>query len=313
VVSGKGGTGKTTVAAALAVVAARSGRRVLLAETEGREETSVSRLLGLPLPGFEERLTPWGFSLLSITPREALLEYLWLFLRMRSLSRTLARSNVMEVVTDGVPGFRDAMVAGKLYELTGLRDVRGDPGRSPFDQVVVDAPPTGQLLGFLSAPRAYGEIIRAGRAHRQLVAIDRLVREQSRVVLVSVPEEMAVAETLETADALQAAGFPRPVIVANRMRPTVFPKGAGAAGSRLSSGSVAAILREWGVDASDVEAAELLAVARDEEARVRTERRWLVQLRGAAPVIELPLVATASFGRDEVLALAGAFDAEGGR
>ena len=312
-VSGKGGTGKTTVAAAMAVAAARGGRRVLLAETEGRDDASVSRLLDLPPPGFEERPTPWGFSLLSITPREALLEYLWLFLRVRSLSRTLARSNVVDVVTDGVPGFRDSMVAGKLYELTWHRDIRGDPARPPFDQVVVDAPPTGQLLGFLSAPRAYRDIIRAGRAHRQLSAIDRLVREQSRVVLVTAPEEMSVAETLETVEALRADGFPQPVIVANRIRAPVFPKGAGAAGSRLTSRAVVAILRGCGVDVSDDQAAELLAVARDEDARVRTEHRRLVELRAAAPVIELPLVATTSFGRDEVIGLAAAFEAGGGR
>jgi anion-transporting ArsA/GET3 family ATPase len=179
--------------------------------------------------------------------------------------------------------------------------------------VVLDAPPTGQLVGFLSAPRAYRDIIRAGRAHRQLGAIDRLVREQSRVVLVTVPEEMAVAETLETVDALQAAGFSRPVVVANRLRQSAFPKGAAAAGSRLTPGSVGAILRRCGVDVSDEQAAGLLAAARDEEVRVRIERRRLTQLRAAAPVIKLPLVATTAFGPDEVVALAGAFEAGGGR
>src|SRR5207302_6066732 len=124
IVSGKGGTGKTTVAAALAMAASRVRRRVLLAEVEGR--AGAFELLGVPNPGFEERPTPLGFSVLAITAREALLEYLWLFFRMGTLSRSLARAQVLETVTDGVPGFRDLMVAGKLYELTAWRASSGE-------------------------------------------------------------------------------------------------------------------------------------------------------------------------------------------
>src|SRR5438477_11664549 len=117
VVSGKGGVGKTVVAAACARAAARERRRVILAEVEGRG--GVSRLLGLPTYGFEERRTPFGYTVLSITAREALLEYLWLFFRMKSLARSLAKAKVVEVAAEAVPGFRDVMVAGKMYELTG--------------------------------------------------------------------------------------------------------------------------------------------------------------------------------------------------
>src|SRR2546423_15145489 len=89
VVSGKGGVGKTTVAAALARGAARTGRSVLLAEVEGRG--GISRLLDIAPPGFEEARTRFGFAVTSITPREALVEYLRLFFGMRTLSRTLAK------------------------------------------------------------------------------------------------------------------------------------------------------------------------------------------------------------------------------
>ncbi len=182
IVSGKGGTGKTTVAAACAMAAARTGRRVLLAEVEGRG--GAFDLLALPRSGFEERRTPLGFSILGITARDALLEYLWLFFRMRALSRTLSRAQVLETAAEGVPGFRDLMVAGKMYELTTWRDASGEAEarrRTAYDLVVVDAPPTGQVLGMLGAPRAYRGIIRGGRPARQLVSIDRLFREESRV------------------------------------------------------------------------------------------------------------------------------------
>src|SRR5213593_2855069 len=148
VVSGKGGVGKTTVAAACARIAARRRRRVLLAEVEGRD--GVARLLGIPSPGFEERPTRFGYSVLSITAKEALLEYLWLFFHMRALSRSLRRARVVDVAAEAIPGFRDAMSAGKLYELTGWRSTSANThGRTPYELVVVDAPPTGQLLPFL--------------------------------------------------------------------------------------------------------------------------------------------------------------------
>src|SRR5919201_4246960 len=110
VVSGKGGVGKTAVAAACARAAARAGRRVLLVEVEGRD--GFPGLLGIPSPGFEERRTRFGYHVLSITAREALLEYLWLFFHMRSVSRALRKAKIVDVATEAIPGFRDLMVAG---------------------------------------------------------------------------------------------------------------------------------------------------------------------------------------------------------
>ena len=98
VVSGKGGVGKTSVAAACAHVAATTRSRVVLAEIEGRD--GIARLLGIPSPGFEERRTRFGHSVISISGRDALLEYLWLFFKMRSLARSLGRAKVVEVATE---------------------------------------------------------------------------------------------------------------------------------------------------------------------------------------------------------------------
>jgi anion-transporting ArsA/GET3 family ATPase len=303
IVSGKGGTGKTTVASAFAVAAARTGRRVLLAEVEGRG--GAFDLLGLPRSGFEERRTPLGFSILAITARDALLEYLWLFFRMGALSRTLSRAHVLETVTDGVPGFRDLMIAGKMYELTAWRatsreaDVRR---RVAYDLVVIDAPPSGQVLAMLRAPRAYRGIIRGGRPAQQLVSIERLFREESRVALVTTPEDLAVTETLETAESLREAGFPSPLVVANRVRPPAFPPGTRAAGRRLTPASLAARLGAAGVAVGEEAAGAVLTAAREEDARVEAERRHL----GRLPVVdaELPLVASERFGRTEVTRLA---------
>jgi anion-transporting ArsA/GET3 family ATPase len=308
VVSGKGGVGKTVVAAACARAATGRRRRVVLAEVEGRG--GMSRLLGMPEAGFQERRTRFGYTAISITAREALLEYLWLFFHMRTLARSLTKAKVLEVATDAIPGFRDVMIAGKLYELTGWRRASGPGhGRSPYDLVVVDAPPTGQLLPFLESAGAYRELIRAGRPHRQLTAIDRLLREDSRIVLVAVPEEMSVTETLETAEALRKAGLTDPVIAVNQLLPPPFPKGTRAAGLRLEVPGLLDVLAEAGVRADEQDAEELLKTVRDLDERHREERRYVARLARAGSVMELPFLFTPTFGPGEVDVLAERFAA----
>jgi len=306
VVSGKGGVGKTSVAAACAMAASRTGRRVLLVEVEGRD--GLSGLLGVPPPGFAERDTEFGFRILSITPREALLEYLWLFFHMRALAQTLRSARVLEVATDAIPGFRDLMIAGKLYELTEWRDQGRDPKRRPYDLVVVDAPPTGQLVPFVRGPSAFRDLIRVGRPHRQLASIERLLRERSRLVLVAVPEEMAVEETLDTAGQLREEGVPPTAVVANQVRPSPFPRGTGTTALGLAPARLARLARQGpGRDGPDLEQAkEILAAAAAEDERVRFERRQLRRLRGAGPVIELPFLYTETFGPPEVADLSAA-------
>ena len=308
VVSGKGGVGKTTVAAACARAAVGRRPRVLLAEIEGRD--GIARLLRLPSPGFHERPTRYGHAVLSITAKEALLEYLVLFFRMRTLSRSLQRAKVVDVATDAIPGFRDVMVAGKLYELTWWRagsDRSID--RLPYDLVVVDAPPTGQLLPFLRSSAAYRDLIRTGRPHRQLDAIERMLHEDTRLALVAVPEEMSVAETLETVAALREARLPEPVVVVNQVTPPPFPKGVRAAALRLDPSEAVRMLKELDAESDEGAAEEVVRAARDTDARVREERRYVARLAKVAPVIELPFLFTSAFGPDEVGRLAEEFSA----
>ncbi|MCA1726618.1 MAG: AAA family ATPase, partial [Actinobacteria bacterium] len=179
IVSGKGGTGKTTVAAALAFAAVGRGLRTLLLELEGR--AGAAPMLGLEPTGLKERETPFGFSIASVGPREALLEYLGLFYGMTRLAGPLLRSRAVEAVTEVAPGFRDLMLAGKLYETADWRRrSKRAADRARYDLVVADAPPTGQIVPFLSAPAAFAEIIRVGRPSAQAHRIDAFLREGAR-------------------------------------------------------------------------------------------------------------------------------------
>src|SRR6266540_2100214 len=218
IVSGKGGTGKSSVAAALALAGAGEGRRTLLVEMEGRGE--VERTLGLPDPGFQERPTEFGPSVLSISANEAAAEYLKIYAGMDRLARPLVRAGAIEQVIGIAPGFRDLLITGKLYELGHLRRTdRRDMGRPLYDLIVVDGPPTGQLAAFLAAPATFAELIRVGPLRRRAWSTAEFLRRRARVVLVSLAEEMAVAETLEAIPAVAAAGIRVAAVGLNRTVP----------------------------------------------------------------------------------------------
>jgi anion-transporting ArsA/GET3 family ATPase len=302
IVSGKGGTGKSVVAAALATTAAASGRRTLLVEVEGRGE--VTRTLGIPDPGFAETPAPPGFSVLSISPREAALEYLHLFFGMDRVSRPLLRAGAMEQVIGGAPGFRDLLSCGKLYEIHEVR--RTDPrdrGRPLYDTIVVDAPPTGQIASFLAAPGAFADLARVGRVRRQAVSVERFLRERTSVVLVALPEEMAVAETVEAIPSVEATGVPVGAVVGNRVQPEVFGRGLRTVGRSLDAADVARVTKGTGLSLSDEIAAEVAGEALAADDGAAAQKGLLRELRRHAPVLILSDVPTLD-PRDVVAALA---------
>ena len=222
IVSGKGGTGKTTVAAALACALATSGRKILLCEVEGRN--GISELFQVPdlVKDKERRVsrTPAGGAVygLAIDAEDALLEYLDTFYRLGLAGRALDRFGVVDFVTSIAPGLRDVLLTGKVYEA-----VRRGEKKLPtaYDAVVLDAPPTGRIAQFLNVHEAVAGLARMGPIRKQADSIMRVLRSSTTVVhLVTLLEDMPVSETEEALAALRPTRIQVGTVIENMVIPS---------------------------------------------------------------------------------------------
>jgi anion-transporting ArsA/GET3 family ATPase len=293
VVTGKGGTGKTTVAAAMALHLASGGHRVLLIEVEGRQ--GIAQLFDVPQLPYEERkvaLAREGGDVfaLAIDPEDALYEYLDMYYRLGRAGKALRRFGVVEFATTVAPGVRDVLLTGKAYE--AVRRRKGQ--QFVYDAVVVDAPPTGRIGRFLNVNAEVAGLAKVGPIRRQADAIMGLLHSpRTAVHIVSLLEEMPVQETVDAVAELAALGLPAGALVVNQTRLPVLD-GAQLASARsrsLDSSAIEAGLEVVGLASHShlvgalAREAETHAERVDLEAR---ERRRLADL--ALPMVELPWV-----------------------
>jgi anion-transporting ArsA/GET3 family ATPase len=223
IVTGKGGTGKTTVAAALALALASRRGEVLLCEVEGRQ--GIAQQFDVPPLPYEERKVAasgpdgGGVYALNIDAESAMLEYLSLYYRLGGRAgKTLDRFGVIDFATTVAPGLRDVLLTGKLYEAVE-RNSR-NRGARRYDAVVLDAPPTGRIAQFLNVNGEFGDLAKVGPLKGQSDKVMALLRSPRTVVhVVTVLEDMPVQETGDALGELGASGLPVGGIVVNMVRP----------------------------------------------------------------------------------------------
>ncbi|MGY1679626.1 ArsA-related P-loop ATPase [Geodermatophilus sp. SYSU D01176] len=293
VVTGKGGTGKTTVAAALALALAADGGHVLLVETEGRQ--GIAQLFDTPPLPYEERRVAVArgggeVKALAIDVEEALLEYLEMFYNLRRAGRALRRVGAVDFATTIAPGLRDVLLTGKVKEAV----TRRHDGRPVYDAVVVDAPPTGRITRFLNVTGEMAGLARSGPIKTQSDGVMAVLKSpQTAVHLVTLLEDMPVQETADALAELASVGLPVGSVIVNMAAEPALPEPAlvRAADGGLTGADLAPALAAAGL--RDVPGlADALAAEATEHAR-----RWAAQdeLRDEVealdrPTVELPLL-----------------------
>jgi anion-transporting ArsA/GET3 family ATPase len=297
VVTGKGGTGKTTVAGALAVALATGGRRVLLTEVEGRQQ--IAQLFDTPPLPYRERKVasaPGGGEVyaLAIDPQEALLEYLEMFYNLRRAGKALEKIGAVDFVTTVAPGARDVLLTGKVKEAVNRPDATR-PGGLAYDAVVLDAPPTGRIARFLNVTSEVAGLAKMGPIRAQADSVMAVMKsDRTAVHLVTLLEEMPVQETVDGVADLTAAGLPVGGVVVNMIRPPLLCPADLRAARRgeFDREELAAAIKEAGVEPTAELIFSLEREAAQHATRVALEAAERSEIDALGrPVYELPLAA----------------------
>jgi anion-transporting ArsA/GET3 family ATPase len=304
VVTGKGGTGKTTVAAALALALATAGGKVLLMEVEGRQ--GIAQIFDVPpLPYGERKVavapgtpgrTGGEVYALAADAEAALIEYLEMFYNLRHAGRTLTRLGVVDFATTIAPGLRDVLLTGKAAEATRRREA----GRFAYDAVVMDAPPTGRIGRFLNVATEVSGLAKMGPIRGHADTVQSVIRSpETAVHFVTLLEEMPVQETLDGLTELRGlphGGLQLGGVVINMVRPTCLDDDqlAAAAAGRLDAHELSLGLKAAGIETGGKGAdlpTSLTAELSDHAREVLSQREHRVALAAAGqPSYELPLI-----------------------
>lgn len=294
-VTGKGGTGKSTIAAALALTLAAGGRKVLLIEVEGRQ--GIAQLFDVPpLPYQEVKIATaergGQVNALAIDIEAAFLEYLDMFYNLGIAGRAMRRVGAIEFATTIAPGLRDVLLTGKIKE-TVVRLNKGTKNPA-YDAIVVDAPPTGRIARFLDVTKAVSDLAKGGPVHSQAEGVVRLLHsDQTAIHLVTLLEALPVQETLEAIEELAEMQLPIGSVIVNRNIPAYLSAEdlAKAVEGDVDADAVRSGLAMAGIELAAPDFAGLLTETIQHASRISARAETAQQLDALhVPRLELPTI-----------------------
>ena len=292
-VTGKGGVGKSTVALALGLAAAKRGKRTIVCEISSQEH--ASRVFRRNEVGYHEVEIADDLFAISIDPDEAMREYVLLQVKVAAMRDLLFRTKIFTYLAAATPGLSELVTIGKIWELA-LDERKVKRGR-PYDLVIVDAPATGHGIGFLETPRTFARIAKVGPMHAQANALDSFICNHRRtgVVLVALPEEMPVNESAQLEERLiEEVGVSVDRAYMNGLYPERFGE------------DEAELLERGAANGNGGAATAALKAASGQHRRAVGQRRQLARLREllTTEVSTLPFVFRPELGMDEISGLA---------
>ena len=292
IIAGKGGVGRTTVAAAIALASAHKGKRVLLAQTKSKERLSTlfgSGPVGTELTRLRDRL--WA---VNMTPAASLREYGAMVLRSEFIARQVLENKVSRAFLHAIPGLEDYSMLGKVW----FHTTEEQDGRPKWDQVILDGPATGHLITMLQIPQAILDAVPEGPLTRPAQAAVELLRDPRRcaMTIVTLAEDLPSNEAIELArKATEKLGVTLGPLVVNALYPPRFVTG-------VSARALTALPEN--VDDDGLQ--PLVTSARTAQRRRELNDRYLERLRRELPVPQahLPYLFTSEFGPKAVEDLA---------
>jgi len=297
IVAGKGGVGKTTVTAALAVAAARTGMSVLIVEVEGK--SGLAAAFDRPALTYEETPLDDGILARTLTSDAALIDYLESH-GMKRISKRLAASGALDVVATAVPGMKDILVLGKVKSLEQTASA---------DLIILDAPAAGHAITFLLSARGLIDAVRVGPVHKQAQDVVELLSDPQRcqVMLVTIPEETPVNELVDTAFAIEdRAGVALGPVVVNGCYDAPAFSATESTAEAIAADAVALDRFVSPREAEDLAHAAAFRAARY---AIQQEQASRLAERLPLPQIRLPFLFSAALGRREIHHLADALSA----
>jgi anion-transporting ArsA/GET3 family ATPase len=291
VFTGKGGTGKSTLSAALALAASKRGKRVLVCEVTARER--VSEMLGRPASGPQiHELLPNLYSV-HVRPPEAMREYALMILRYETLYNLVFENKVVRYFLTAAPSLAEIVMLGKVYWHAAREMERGRPR---WDLVVLDAPATGHGLTLLTVPDVFLSIVSEGPLARDMREMQALLKDPARcrTCIATLPEEMPANEAIELHRALDRHGLPQGALFLN-----------GVFAPRFTPQERTQVARGGPLLAAAADAVE------SHEARADLSVRYEQLLRAEVPLplVTVPYLFDRSFGLPSIEKVASAIEA----